>query len=94
MDSEVEYWKEQCFNACMNNGHLDDKVILEFLRSHPDAVPMTKTEYGCICPLCKTCIITQDTIKNLRHVVGHKDPVGEPGVEGVDGIPEKETKDE
>ena len=25
--SEVEYWKEQCFHACMNNGCLDLKII-------------------------------------------------------------------
>lgn len=25
--SEVEYWKEQCFHACMNNGCLDQRII-------------------------------------------------------------------
>lgn len=25
--AEVEYWKEQCFNACMNNGFLDETIV-------------------------------------------------------------------
>lgn len=25
--AEVEYWKEQCFHACMNNGCLDKAIV-------------------------------------------------------------------
>lgn len=25
--AEVEYWKEQCFNACMNNGCSDETIV-------------------------------------------------------------------
>ena len=32
--ADVEYWKEQCLFACMNNGYIDDKVIAEYLRKH------------------------------------------------------------
>lgn len=39
--AEVEYWKEQCFNACMGNGCLDHKVVIEAFNAaegHDDPV--------------------------------------------------------
>ena len=37
--SEVEYWKKQCFHACMNNGCLDPNIItrsFEIAEGHND----------------------------------------------------------
>ena len=31
--SEVDYWKQQTFNACMNNGYLDPKIITHLLEN-------------------------------------------------------------
>lgn len=55
--AEVEYWKEQCFNACMNNGCLDKaivdaaiarKIFEEIEKYMMDSVDVTHTAYKTI----------------------------------------------